>query len=127
MKPKIFVFRVSNGCNEGPFRNRNCHSIRDKIFHDRDKFSDMDLYPGPLTDGIVHRSDKHISALPNACALFYWFGEDLDLLHKKNFLVWRVEVKKFLPGKSGLQVMYHKKRDKVGRMQLVPIKYNTMK
>jgi hypothetical protein len=121
MRPHIkqFVFRVSNGNNKGPFNARKWKNP----FHDADKFSDSDLYPDFLDDGLTNHDYMHIAALPNACALFHWFGEDLDVLNKNKFRVHRIEVKKMYLGRSGNQVTYHRLQDKIGKMQVVPIKY----
>lgn len=117
---KKFVFRVANGRNQGPFRTDpwNAH------FHCRQKFNDVELYPNFYDDGIGWAGfSDYIAALPNACALFHWFGEDLDVLKAANYRVYRIEVKKLRIGASGHQAVYHRKRDKVGKMQTVPIKY----
>jgi hypothetical protein len=121
MRPHIkqFVFRVSNGNNEGPFRNRKG---RDP-FHNSGKFNNPRLYPNFYDDGIRSYDYEQVAALPNACALFHWFGEDLDVLNRNKFRVHRIEVKNMCVGRSGHQVTYHRRFDKVGKMQVVPIKY----
>ena len=125
MKPEIkkFVFRVANGINEGPFRSRKSWYNCRKMFYNVDKFNNPELYPNFNADDIFSVTKDHLAALPNACTLFHWFGEDLDLLYKNKFLVHRVEVKQMTHGKTNMQVIYHKKREKVGKMQIVPIKY----
>ena len=117
---KKFVFRVSNGINEGPFRNR---AYRNDNFHCVHKFDNSSLYPNFCDDGLPYRDGMQVAALKDACSLFHWFGEDLDLLNQNKFRVHRVEVKNMHIGRSGHQVTYHRRRDKVGKMQIVPIQY----
>ena len=118
-KVKQFVFRVSNGRNQGPFRGS---AFGNPPFHDIEKFYDSDLYPNFLDDGLPSHY-MQIAALPNACALFHWFGEDLDVLQKNKFRVHRIEVRNMNVGRSGHQVTYHRRQDRVGKIQVVPIQY----
>lgn len=117
---KKFVFRVANGKNQGPFRSNG----NSKRFHDWGKFCDSDMYPNYADDGLGRFGESaYITALPNACALFHWFGEDLDKLVCAKFKVFRIEVKDLRVGFSGVQAVYHRKADKIGKMSIVPIQY----
>ena len=120
MSVKKFVFRVANGRNQGPFH----YGWLKNPFHCRSKFNDPDVYPNFRDDGMPWAANSdYIAAMPSACALFHWFGEDLDLLKSDSFRVYRIEVKKLRIGYSMHQAVYHRKKDKVGKMQIVPIKY----
>jgi len=120
--PKKFVFRVANGRNEGPFRGGGWWNREQ--FHSINKFNNEKHYPNYCDDGLCKFGESnYITAMPNACALFHWFGEDLDMLNKKKFKVYRVEVKNMKMGTTGFQCVYHRRCGKVGKMQQVPIKY----
>jgi hypothetical protein len=115
---KKFVFRVSNSRNLGPFRNKTGITP----FRNVSKFNDMRVYPTFYRDNLPDNDENYLASLPNACALFHWFGEDLDYLADHNFKVRRIQVSNFKTGKSKHQSCYHK-RDKIGKMKTVPIKY----
>lgn len=96
------VYRVEDPIDHvGPF---NCDKSLRELSHDYNRYSDFNKYPTSSRDFEDRPTEERLGVL-YPCQLFYWFGDDFDII-VKHFNIYIIKVRAFKIGLSGTQVIF---------------------